>query len=42
MYDGYGLLSNLRVRQFLNPVKIHGHQHPVSTDGGIWYRQACR
>jgi putative transposase len=23
-------------------VKIHGHQHPVSTDGGTWYPQACR
>src|SRR6478752_974349 len=22
-------------------VKIHG-QHPVSTDGGTWYPQACR
>jgi putative transposase len=22
-------------------VRIHG-QHPVSTDGGSWYRQACR
>ncbi|MGC2384145.1 MAG: DDE-type integrase/transposase/recombinase [Nitrososphaeraceae archaeon] len=23
-------------------VKIHGHQYPVSTDGGTWYPQACR
>ena len=22
-------------------VKIHGHQHPVSTDRGTWYPQAC-
>ena len=23
-------------------VGIHGHQHPVSTDGGTWYPQACK
>jgi transposase-like protein len=23
-------------------VQIHGKQHPVSTDGGTWYPQACR
>lgn len=36
------IMLMLLVQQFLSPVKIHGHQHPVSTDGGTWYRQACR
>ena len=33
----------LLAEQFISSlVKIHGHQHPVSTDGGTWYPQACR
>ena len=28
-------------RIFDNLIKIHG-KHPVSTDGGTWYPQACR
>jgi putative transposase len=32
----------LLAEQFISSlVKIHG-QHPVSTDGGTWYPQACR
>ena len=32
----------LLAKQFISSlVKIHG-QHPVSTDGGTWYPQACR
>jgi putative transposase len=32
----------LLAEQFISSlVKIHG-QHPVSTDGGTWYSQACR
>ena len=32
----------LLAEQFISIiVKIHG-QHPVSTDGGTWYPQACR